>query len=267
MPTPGFTSRGANSIDPAAIGTARLPEASFDSGAVMEGKGIADRLREAVDAAGQDAKAAKEPSALDKVIGAAVVLGLVCWWMGYTPFGGGSSTGPTSGSSRATASVARSASRPLPEDEKLFLQVLDRGSKAYDAGSNEMQKGASRPKRAKELCSSLAGYGVSGWRGTLSQLSSNSEGKGVVAIDLGNGVSVKTWNNELSDVSSRTLLDPGSDLYDRVSALAVGTGVVFTGTLFPSRTDCFEETSLTQDGSMTEPEFLMRFVDIRPDGP
>ena len=98
----------------------------------------------------------------------------------------------------------------------------------------------------------------------MEQLSSNSEGKGVLYIKLAENVHVETTNNSLSEALSgnSTLIEPGSALFEKLSRMKVGDEVRFSGQFFPSKLDCVEETSLTLSGSMTDPEFLMRFTAV-----
>ena len=70
-----------------------------------------------------------------------------------------------------------------------------------------MQKGASRPNRAKSICVAIPDRRATQWVGNVSRVSSNSEGKGVLNIEIASGVQVKTWNNALSDSFDNTLID------------------------------------------------------------
>jgi hypothetical protein len=76
-------------------------------------------------------------------------------------------------------------------------------------------------------------------------------------------VAVKTWNNALSDVGDRTLIEPGSPAFNVMGTLRNGDWVRFSGRFFPDQTDCVREPSMTIRGTMTSPEFIFRFDDIR----
>jgi hypothetical protein len=65
-------------------------------------------------------------------------------------------------------------------------------------------------------------------------------------------------------VVDHTLIDPASALFAKASALSEGQQVLFSGSFQHSDTDCVEESSLTMDGSLTEPAFIVRFFDIAP---
>ena len=164
------------------------------------------------------------------------------------------------------AAVTAAAPQPgaIPDLEKRFLAAIEHGRSVYKSGANDMAKGAARPLRAKEICGLLTSVSVRNWVGRISKLSTNGDGKGVLAVQIGDDVYVQTWNNDVSDVVDHTLIDPASALFAKASALSEGQQVLFSGSFQHSDTDCVEESSLTMDGSLTEPAFIVRFFDIAP---
>lgn len=150
-----------------------------------------------------------------------------------------------------------------PEIEKSFISVVsDAQMKAKDV-SNDMQLGGLKPKRASALCSLLTSKSVSEWTGKVTQISSNGDGKGVLSIEISKDITIKTWNNSLSDINDKTLIDPSSQLFSDASALNVGDLVSFSGEFIPSESDCIRESSMGLDGSIKEPEFIFRFSGIK----
>ncbi|NNM71905.1 hypothetical protein [Enterovirga aerilata] len=152
----------------------------------------------------------------------------------------------------------------MPDTERALIAAVERGRAAYISGSNDMAKGASRPSRARDLCTISGLQTATRWVGRISELSSNSEGRGVLAVEIAKDISLKTWNNSISDAGDRTLIEPDSLLYGKAVALSKGQYVAFSGTFLRSATDCIKESSLTISGSMTDPEFVFRFTDIGP---
>lgn len=150
----------------------------------------------------------------------------------------------------------------MPIEEDKFITAIQHAKDRYASGSNDMQKGASRPTRAREICAALPSLQIQNWIGTIEGLSSNSDGQGVVSIKIDEDIFIKTWNNSLSDLEGGTLVDPESPLFNEVSALSKGEKVFFSGSFFPNQTDCVREGSLTLQGSITSPEFIMKFSDI-----
>ncbi len=135
----------------------------------------------------------------------------------------------------------------------------------YATAANELAQGAARSTRARAICAALGSSTVvQDWSGQVSQLSSNSEGKGVLRVDIGGGATVGTWDNALSDVVDDTLIGPNSPVSGQAQKLHEGQRVHFSGRFATSDTDCLEEMSLTLSGSIKEPEFVLVFTNITP---
>jgi hypothetical protein len=168
---------------------------------------------------------------------------------------------PTQG----TAAPATTAPAVTTGLQDRFVAAATRARTAYKSASNDFGRGSQRPARARELCAIVPGGNVIGWRGQLVTLSTNNDGRGVLAVRIGPNVTLKTWNNAVSDSGDGTLVQPGSALYQKLGTLSVGQRVIISGHLRSSRDDCWRETSMTLEGSMTDPEFLLRFTDIQPE--
>lgn len=164
----------------------------------------------------------------------------------------------------AAAPVAAPPPGPTGLSEGQFVAIIDQASAAYDSGSNDMAKGAARPARARSICNAATGVQASEWRGTVETLSSNNEGKGVLTVRLSPHATVSTTNNALSDsMGMHTLIDPSSDVFRAATALHEGQAVIFSGSFAQNDKDCFEEMSMTQEGSMHDPEFLFAFSSVK----
>ena len=160
--------------------------------------------------------------------------------------------------------VARAAAAPtLPADQQRFVDAIDQYAGFYNNAANDMAKGGQRVARARALCTLRVGT-VRDWVGKIYGVSSNNDGRGVLEVQISNVAYLKTWNNALSDYEDHTLIDPASPVFREASAMKAGQWAVFSGSFLPSQTDCMQESSVSQSGSMTEPEFLFRFSAIRP---
>ncbi len=126
----------------------------------------------------------------------------------------------------------------MPADEVAFVTAVKSARQQYANGSNEMAKGAARPARARAICAALPSRTVTGWIGKVETLTTNGDGKGVLSVGIAPDVNVKTWNNSLSDISDRTLIEPNSPLFSVAVSLREGQVIRFAGTFFPSQTDC-----------------------------
>jgi tetratricopeptide (TPR) repeat protein len=156
--------------------------------------------------------------------------------------------------------------RKLPTEETLFISTVNSYRTRYGEALNEFQKSAVRKERATALARVLPGRSAEDWIGEISSMTTTSDGEGSLSVRLPGSnppIAVKTWNNGLSDIGSGTLIPSGSPLYEQVAHLATGNKVIFGGTFSSGNLDYMREASLTEAGSMTEPEFIFTFTSIR----
>ena len=153
----------------------------------------------------------------------------------------------------------------IPPDQSAMIAAAEQGRAAYASAANDMAKGAARPARAKAFCAALKSMTVKDWVGTVETLSSNGDGLGVLEVRVSPILTLKTWNNSLSDTGDRTLIQPGTPLFNTAAALKPGASVRFSGTFIRSATDCVREVSVTLRGSMEDPEVIFRFTAIKPE--
>ena len=154
--------------------------------------------------------------------------------------------------------------KQVPSDEDALIQIVGTAISQYKNGTNELQQGAARPMRARAICGVISSRRAVNWIGTISRLSTNGEGRGVLAIQIASHISVKTWNNAISDTFDKTLIDFNSSLFSSLTKLREGQKVRFNGQFLPSDTDCIEESSLTLRGSIFEPEFIIKYESVAP---
>lgn len=168
----------------------------------------------------------------------------------------------------AKSSTSQTTSQSLelfrPDDQLRFIGVVTDYVSRFNTAKNELQQSVMRDQRKEKILSVLSSYSVSSWVGSINQLETNSEGKAILSIRISPYIEVKTWNNTLSDIASGTLIEKGTPVYDSLFNLSSGQLVKFSGSFFPSTTDFIEETSMTIDGSMMNPEFLFNFKSITP---
>jgi hypothetical protein len=154
------------------------------------------------------------------------------------------------------------SSTGIPSDEAALLEIVEAAINQYKTGQNEMQKGAARPMRAHSICHAIPNLRARDWIGTVSKLSTNGDGKGVLYVRIATDIYLETANNALSDAFNHIFIDPGSESFRIVSQLHEGQKIRFDGRFIPSKTDCIEEISLTLNGSITSPEFTFKFESV-----
>lgn len=94
----------------------------------------------------------------------------------------------------------------LPTEQKRFIEIIEHARNQFDEAKNDLAKGATRPARAKAICSAFRSKQVRDWIGRVYRLSSNSDGKGVLTIEVGEQIRLGTTNNALSDVAYPSLI-------------------------------------------------------------
>jgi len=121
-----------------------------------------------------------------------------------------------------------------------------------------------RQKRAAMICQTIPDLTVTNWVGTVDKLDTTIAGGGVISIAVMPDVDFGTAPNTLLNMGSNTVISPGSPLFHTLSTLQVGDKVMFSGQLFSSQSDCAQEASVTDSGSMQNPLFITRFTSITP---
>lgn len=178
-----------------------------------------------------------------------------------------------SGPTGALAAASDAAPAPAPEEKTIqmpdseanFVAIVAEGQQNARDAQNDMQRGGVKATRDKKLCKAIASRRVTDWVGRVTEVGANSDGKGVLAIELAKDITVKTWNNAISDIGDHTLLEPGSDVFNTASHFSKGQVVKFSGSFVRGiENECVNESSLTLQGKLDEPEFIFRFSSVSP---
>ncbi|WP_447885256.1 lysozyme inhibitor LprI family protein [Serratia fonticola] len=149
------------------------------------------------------------------------------------------------------------------ENEAKFISLIKKAMKESDNVKNKMQLGGIKAARDKSICELLKVKSISNWIGEVKNISANSDGKGVLTLELTNNLYIRTWNNSFSDIGYETLMEPGTNLFNAASNLNPGDVVYFSGTFFDDNEGCIAESSLSLSGKVKEPEFIFKFSDIK----
>jgi len=153
---------------------------------------------------------------------------------------------------------------PYPSDEGSFVSSVTAFADYYKQAPNELKKSSFRIRRSGAIKLALDEKGkFSGWVGRLVSMKTTSDGKAYLSIRIAQGIHLRTRNNGLSDHQDKTLIDPSDPLFAVLSDLKEGDIVHFSGEFFPSKQDFIKETSLLEQSSMVNPEFLIRLTSIR----
>ena len=161
----------------------------------------------------------------------------------------------------ATAPAAPAVT--LPADELAFVDAVTGFIPQYNSAPNELKKSAIRVSRKNRLQTLEPNLGFNGWIGQIAEMSTTAKGNASLKITLPGGlVTIATRNNELSDAGDNTLIPINSELFNRVADFRTGMTVKVSGRFLPGDDDYLMEASLTEAGSMTEPEFVVQFNQV-----
>lgn len=176
---------------------------------------------------------------------------------------GQSASAASSGSSAAKSNAP--APVPLPPAQVSLLEAVTSAQAKSRSAENDMQRGGIRAEREKKLCDAMQSLAAKDWIGRVASVGANSEGKGVLEIEIAKDVTIKTWNNAFSDISHRTLIEPGTPLFEAASMLKRGQTVKFSGSFFRGTGgECIAESSLSLQGKVSQPDFIFRFSAVQP---
>ncbi len=150
-----------------------------------------------------------------------------------------------------------------PADQQALLQAVVAGREGYESTDNELKQRQAQRARKGALRAAVPTLRVKEWVGEIRSIDTNSEGKGVLELSIGDGTKVSTWNNALSDIGSDTLIPTDSPMYETLVNLAKGDRIRFSGSFFSDDEQGLEESSLTFHGQMKTPNFVFRFASIK----
>jgi hypothetical protein len=152
-------------------------------------------------------------------------------------------------------------------DQIQFHNNLKNYSKKYADQSNEIQKSAVYREVGEYLKKYLKNGKVEEWEGTLIKIGTTEGGKKLyisIKSDLEDfDIIYGTWNNELSDYSTGSMIPLGNPVYDQVAKLNEGDKIIFSAKFIPDNKKGFSEQSITESGFVDEPEYNLKFISIR----
>ena len=141
-----------------------------------------------------------------------------------------------------------------------FVSIVSTARDAARSAQNDMQRGALLAARNEAICRDVP-MSVTGWHGTVRTLSADSEGNGILVVELAPGI---TLTNERG-FSERhaTLLKPGTADFQVATSLAAGETIQFDGSFMPGDPTCIDEGGFTLDSKLLEAEFPFIFRELR----
>lgn len=153
----------------------------------------------------------------------------------------------------------------LPKDEQEFISANDSIMDAYNQAPNDLKKSAIKTIRNKQIKNALNGqFQIQNWVFILDEMQTTGSGDAILKVKMGKKpVYLETWNNTLSDIMDNTLIKQNSNLYKAISELKVGDTLSLSGNFIEDQNTFIKEGSLSEEGSISEPEYLFVFKDVK----
>ncbi|MFJ2661692.1 hypothetical protein [Arthrobacter koreensis] len=153
---------------------------------------------------------------------------------------------------------------PRPADQQAFLDTFEAGKAAYEAAGTELQRSVALTDRDAQMCAVSGQGSMTNWTGKILEIGANNDGLAHVKIELSEGVKVQTWNNAFSDLTDNTLIPQNAPFFSTLAGMSEGTLVTFAAQTVPSPSSCLTRSNLTDVFYAIDPNFIVRFSDIRP---
>lgn len=158
--------------------------------------------------------------------------------------------------------IAKNPIPALPEIQQQFVAVIQECEKEYDKAPNELKKSAIRTKRGNMIKEALSNTrNFNGWVCIVTDMSTTGKGNASFSLKIeSTKIQIGNMNNELSDLFENTLIEQSNPLYDIISKPKKGDKVKVSGSFLKSiENDFIYECSLTENGSMQRPDFVVKF--------
>jgi len=149
-----------------------------------------------------------------------------------------------------------------PWQQRELASLIEKAKKEYLKAYRAEDASAARAARDKAIKAWLAQVPkVQGWLGRIHGVETTMEGNLIVTIDCGD-FAIRNVADGIDESSPRTntVINMESALANQILELLEGEFVLFDGIFICDGNGCIKELSLTEDGTMITPEFLMRFT-------
>lgn len=183
----------------------------------------------------------------------------------------------TEGSTSVTADPSEGAESPeptpvveeeseyglYPSDQKEFIDVIVAARTAIENAETDLQESVALRKRDADLCKILSSNSAKNWVGVVKGVGANGEGKAYVEVEIAEDVRVKTWNNAFSDINDDTLIPTSASFFDRLVALTEDSKVIWSAKFLSDDDSCLKKANFTNVFYGIDPQFVVRFSDIK----
>jgi len=156
---------------------------------------------------------------------------------------------------------------PSSDSERDFLNIIDSAIVQWGNVTRGLRRSETQTaiveQRNKALCN-VPGS-VSDWTGKVKSVGSLSESSpAYLYIALNDHVTLRPEGDLEGALEHKGSHVPkGTPLYEEISRLEPGQRVIFSGKFIKGKETCLYETSITNEGSITDPAFEFIFTEVK----
>lgn len=146
----------------------------------------------------------------------------------------------------------------MPAREKELTDILLSARKSYQTShSPTPAKDARMDMQIRVISFMRQSQVATDWVGTVKSRGITPDGNAWITIEIADGVTVSTWQNERDDADSGTMFRPHSKLFAPAQAAKIASPIIFSGTILKS-------VLATDEEMVSHPQFIARFSALKP---
>ena len=155
---------------------------------------------------------------------------------------------------------ASQAAGVMPAQQKKFVDIIQKGAKAYEDAKTDLKSSIALRKRDKDACAVLNNLNATNWVGKITDIGANREGKAYIQIEIDSKIRVQTWSNAFSDMYDNTLIPENSKVFNAIIDGEDGSPIIFSAKFIKGDKTCLKGTNLTEYFYATDPKFVVKIT-------
>ena len=146
----------------------------------------------------------------------------------------------------------------MPQRERELIDILMSARKTYQTShSATPAKDARMEMQIRVIGFMRQSQVATDWVGTVKSRGTTPDGNAWISIEIADGITVSTWQNEHEDADSATMFRPHAKLFAATQSAQIASPIIFSSTILKS--------VLTNDDEMVmHPQFIARFTALKP---
>jgi len=146
----------------------------------------------------------------------------------------------------------------MPQREHDLIDILMSARKTYQTSHSPTPGKDARMEMQIRVISFMRQSQVAtDWVGTVKSRGTTPDGNAWVSIEIADGSTISTWQNEREDADSATMFRPHAKLFSAAQSAKIASPIIFSGTILKS-------VLANDDEMVMHPLFIARFTSLKP---